>query len=167
MAAVMAVARHWILLVGSASVGVAALVLALLLSHGETGAKALTHLGTPDSTLMPPEFAEFAMHYKDRLKDADCLLSMTNEGVLNFATGLPPCGPAFYPVYLDSVGDALLADWLVGHPQPLVVVSTEFWSDKIDGRSMADRLPLTFAVIASGYPVEETLNGRVVRLPLR
>jgi hypothetical protein len=46
-------------------------------------------------------------------------------------------------------------------------VATGFWLDEIDGRSMADRLPLTFAVIDPGYPVEETLNVRVVRLPLR
>lgn len=119
----------------------------------------------PDDILLPDEVQAFARALAPELAGARCLMSLTNEGILNYAVDLPPCGPALYPVYLDDRGDAAFADWLAANPQPLVVTATPGPSDTIDGRPMADRLARTFAIITRDYPVLDDVAGWEIRRP--
>jgi hypothetical protein len=123
-------------------------------SLGDRG-PVLEGLRTLDVKILPSEIAAFADWYRSEFPRGECLLVLTNEGVLNYAVDLPPCGGFFYPIYASvPTGDRMLADWLSANPQTLAVLETHFWSDKIDGKAMPDRLPQLWAVI------EERMSGR-------
>lgn len=147
---------------GVAGIAALGLVLGSVDGAGPSIRELIAALETPDSDILPEDVRAFAERYADLLADQDCLLVLTNEGVLNYATGLPPCGEAFYPVYLSTpAGDTRLAAWLEVNPQRIVVIGTSFWSDKIDGRPMAGRLPRTFDLLDRTMGQVEEVEGRV------
>ncbi|MEO1457784.1 MAG: hypothetical protein AAFV49_09510 [Pseudomonadota bacterium] len=155
----------------AAQAGMAVLALATLgwaLTGGAGPAlhRSVAALATPDTAILPERVQAFAAAHRARLEGRDCLLVLTNEGALNYATGLPPCGGVLYPVYAGApAADRRLADWLRANPQPLAVTATPFWSDRIDGRPMARWLAHTFAVVDATLPREVETAGRRVRLP--
>jgi len=120
-------------------------------------------LNKSDESIFPEDIKAFAQQLEAELSDAHCLLVLTNEGVLNYVVNLPPCGDFFYPIYAGvPVGDQALANWLRANPQKVVVIETPFWSDKIDGKPMKNRLPKVWALIKETMKLEERIGGRVV-----
>ena len=106
----------------AAQAGMAVLALATLgwaLTGGAGPAlhRSVAALATPDAAILPERVQAFAAAHRARLEGRDCLLVLTNEGALNYATGLPPCGGVLYPVYAGApAADRRLADWLRGEP---------------------------------------------------
>ena len=130
------------------------------------GTPELAGLNTPDTSILPDDVHFFTWYYREKLAKADCLLVLTNEGVLNYASKLPPCGGFFYPVYAGvPAGDQQLADWLLKNPQGLAVVETELWSDNIDGNAMSNRLPKVWAAVNEGMPVRVKIDRRIFAVP--
>lgn len=150
---------------GAALAGV--VVLALCIGVGFRGsgglAGALARLGTPDAAVLPADARDLVATYRPYLERQDCLLVFTNEGVLNQAAGLPPCGPAFYPIYLDRAGDARMARWVTDHPQAIAIIDSTFWSARIDGIAMAERMPQTLAALTASLPVTERAGRWEIR----
>lgn len=146
--------------------GVASAALALgtvTLAVGDGRRPALSSLNTPDELILPDAIKMFAKRYEAELAGADCLLVLTNEGALNYATNLPPCGKFFYPIYASvPAGDIALAEWLQTNPQQIVVVETDFWSDNIDNEPMRIRLPAVWALIEATMKSMERTGGRLV-----
>jgi hypothetical protein len=127
------------------------------------GAPELGKLGTADEDILPREIIAFSDWYKSDIAKGDCLLVLTNEGVLNYAVGLSPCGGFFYPIYASVLsGDRRLADWLWANPQSVAVLETHFRSDKIDGIPMKNRLPQVWEVIDEQMPARKEIEGRVL-----
>ena len=142
-----------------------AVVLLSLLGAGPAPQHSFLALGTPDNRILPEDVRAFREHYADQLAASDCLLVLTNEGVLDYAADLPPCGGFLYPIYASTPSaDAALAAWLRAHPQRIVVTKTVFWSGRIDNKTMPERLPAVFAVLDETMPVHDDFDGWEVRL---
>ena len=85
-------------------------------------------LSTPDSEILPQDVKVFLDYFSDELATSKCLLNLSNEGVLNYASRLPPCGDFLYPVYASTEeGDGMIVEFLDENPQSIVVVSTDDW----------------------------------------
>lgn len=126
------------------------------------GAPEFGKLRTADSDILPSEIAAVSEWYRSDIAKGDCLLVLTNEGVLNYAVSLPPCGDFFYPIYASvQSGDRRLADWLSVNPPFVAVVETNLWSDNIDGKPMKSRLPRVWEVIEEEMSSEIEIEGRV------
>jgi hypothetical protein len=118
---------------------------------------------TADAAVVGAELNVFREAVRAR-GDRSCLLSLTNEGTLYFAAGLPPCGPFFYPVYGSTArGDAMLSEWLAEHRPGLVVTDSAFWSVDIDQKPMSERLPRTWMAIDTALPYEQQVGSRTIR----
>jgi hypothetical protein len=126
------------------------------------GAPEFGKLRTADSDILPSEIDAVSEWYQSDIAKGDCLLVLTNEGVLNYALSLPPCGDFFYPIYASvQSGDRRLADWLLANPPFIAVVETNFWSDNIDGKLMKSRLPQVWEAIEEGMSTRKEIEGRV------
>ncbi len=159
----MALYGRWPRLVGAGAAAVAILAGTAGLLSGDSVPRMLDRADTADESILPDDLLAFARRYEADRTDADCLLVMTNEGVLNHVLALPPCGPFFYPIYAGVPdGDRAMANWLRANPQSLAVVGTEFWSGRIDGRPMNYRLPEVWRLIEATMPSRETVVGRTV-----
>lgn len=131
--------------------------------EGNTLTDALSQMSTSDAAINHPDALAFYAEFRSELDQLDCLLIMSNDGALAYAPRLPPCGPAFYPIYLTPERDVELANWLLSNPQSLIVAGSENWSSRIDGRPMHERLPRTYAVIEDLYPISRTFETWEVR----
>jgi hypothetical protein len=128
----------------------------------DEGAPSIGQLETVDASILPSEINAFSEWYKSDVARGDCLLVLTNEGVLNYAVNLPPCGDFFYPIYASvPSGDLRLADWLSANPPFVAVVETNLWSDNIDGKPMKFRLPRVWEVVGEGMTARKEIEGRV------
>jgi hypothetical protein len=127
-----------------------------------SGTPEVARLSTPDTDILSDDIRAFTQRYDAELAKAGCLLVLTNEGVLNYAADLPPCGDFAYPVYASvPAGDRRLADWLQANPQHIAVVETDFWSDNIDGKPMSSRLPQVWTLVKKTMPARERIDSRV------
>ena len=135
--------------------------------QGNTLSDALSQMSTSDAAINHPDALAFHAEFRSELDRLDCLLILSNEGVLAYAPRLPPCGPAFYPIYLNTERDGELANWLLSNPQELIVAGSDNGWSRIDGRPMRERLPQTYAVIDDVYPVSRTFGIWEVRFPDR
>jgi len=128
----------------------------------DNGAPGIGQLETVDASILPSEITAFSEWYKSDVAKGDCLLVLTNEGVLNYAVSLPPCGDFFYPIYAGvQSGDRRLADWLSANPQFVAVMESDFWSDSIDGKPMKNRLPRVWETIEEEMSARKEIEGRV------
>jgi hypothetical protein len=134
--------------------------------QGNTLSDALNQISTNDAAVHNAEALAFHAEFRSELDQLDCLLIMSNEGALAYAARLPPCGPAFYPIYLNAERDGELANWLLSNPQVLIVSGSDSYWSRIDGRTMRERVPQTYAVIDDLYPVSRTFEIWEVRFPV-
>lgn len=135
--------------------------------QGNTPSDALSQMSTSDAAILHPDALAFHAEFRSELDRLDCLLILSNEGALAYAPRLPPCGPAFYPIYLNTERDGELANWLMNNPQELIVSGADSDWARIDGRPMRERLPITYAVIEDHYPISRTFDIWEVRFPGR
>jgi len=129
---------------------------------GWAGAPEPGKLWTNDADIVPSEIAAVSEWFRSGITTGDCLLVLTNEGVLNYAVNLPPCGGFFYPIYASvEAGDRRLSDWLSKNRQSVAAIETKFWSGYIDGKPMRSRLPRVWEVIENDFPARKEIEGRV------
>jgi hypothetical protein len=129
---------------------------------GWAGAPEPRKLWTNDADIVPSEIAAVSEWFRSGITTGDCLLVLTNEGVLNYAVNLPPCGGFFYPIYASvEAGDRRLSDWLSKNRQSVAAIETKFWSGYIDGKPMRSRLPRVWEVIENDFPARKEIEGRV------
>jgi len=92
-----------------------------------------------------------------------CVFDLTNNGLINGLTHLPPCTRFLYPVYATQRYEKeLIKGVSVGDPN-VIVYSASFWSYSIDGRSMVDRFPNLDIFLRKRYPVMECSFGYCLR----
>lgn len=91
-----------------------------------------------------------------------CLLVLTNEGSVNYVTGLPPCGSALLPWYLASEeGDRTYARFLEAQPQRVALVESDHtWV--YDGRPFHEVFLHTATVLERTLPHREIVSGRTL-----
>ena len=162
---ILTMARRWPRLVAAGAALVAVVLGTATFAAGNGRLPSLASLNTPDESLLPDDIKQFVTRYGAELAGADCLLVLTNKGVLNYAAKRPPCGNFLYPVYAAvPAGDRALADWLRANPQRLAVIETDFFSDNIDNKPMRTRLPALWALIEATMKSREQAAGRTIAL---
>jgi len=95
-----------------------------------------------------------------------CVLAWSNSGTIALLADLPHCAGVPYPAF---VAPPLERDYLAelgAAPPRAILHDAEAWSARIDGRTMAARLPAVAEFIAAGY-VEHARYGRWVVLAHR
>lgn len=84
-----------------------------------------------------------------------CLFDLSNNGIINALAKLPSCTKFTYPVYATQEHENELIEQLKNSRVNSVVYSTTFWSYRIDGRSMATRLPELDKYVLNTFPYVE------------
>ena len=85
---------------------------------------------------------------------AQCVFDLSNHGVINGLTGLPPCTKYTYPVYATRQYEADMLHQLQQSNPPVVVFSSADWVFVIDGKSMHDRFPEVKEYLVQNYPYQ-------------
>ena len=98
-----------------------------------------------------------------RDSQSECLLDMSNSGIINAGANLPACTQASYPVYATKKFEDRLLREIQKMNVKAIVYSTENWQYSIDGRDMKVRLPRLDALLRKNYPVEECSEKYCIR----
>lgn len=124
-----------------------------LIGHGSNSNLALAIRPLPDDGTLAGDTARI-VGTLIRSTGQRCTYVMNNGGAYYEAAGLPPCSALMYPIYASGpmAEQQVIAD--LRRTRPILLVGHDHsWSDKIDGRSMADRTPVLSAWIDREYPV--------------
>jgi hypothetical protein len=112
--------------------------------------------------LVPPGLAEAAAII--HAHPAACTYSLSNEGLLYVLARLPPCSRFAYPAYVSTGTQAAVIAELQRMGPPIVLASSPYWSNAIDGKTLAMRTPALAAWTAQHYPYRLNLpDGYVLR----
>jgi len=94
---------------------------------------------------------------------SECILDMTNSGIINAGTGKPTCTDFSYPVYAtESYEEELLRQAKEAQAE-IIVYSTENWQYRIDGKDMRTRFPRLDQYLRQAYPQEECREKYCIR----
>jgi len=92
-----------------------------------------------------------------------CIFAWTNEGAIALLTGLPYCTRFPYAVYASAAEERAMLDELERANPPAIVSGSDNWAFNIDGKPMAQRLPVIDAYIAKNYPHERVVGSYRIR----
>ena len=98
-------------------------------------------------------------------QDVSCILLWTNEGALSVLSKKRACTNYPYPVYISRAQEAAVLEQLKKNPPGLIVYDSPFWSTKIYGRDMKERLPAIDQFINDNYVFSENRSGYVFATP--
>lgn len=98
-----------------------------------------------------------------RKSGAHCIFDLSNNGVINSLAKLPVCTKFTYPVYASRSHESSLISQLQQNSPAAIVYSSEYWSYRIDGRSMASRFPALDQYLLNHYSREVCEHGYCVR----
>lgn len=94
---------------------------------------------------------------------SQCILDMTNSGMINAGAGLPTCTKYAYPVYATKQYEDIMVK-LVRDARPAAIVySTDHWQYQIDGKDMRSRFPNLDQFLRQAYPQEECRENYCIR----
>lgn len=94
---------------------------------------------------------------------AGCLFDMSNNGLVNGIAMLPSCSRFTYPVYAAPRYETLMIMDLAQANPPAIIYSSNYWSYRIDSRSMSERYPTLDVYLRQNFPVELCLNDYCIR----
>jgi hypothetical protein len=100
---------------------------------------------------------------KIRNSRSECLLDMTNSGMINAGANLPTCTRYAYPVYATRNYESDLLAQIRNTSPNAIVYSTENWQYSIDGKDMRVRFPKLDTFLRREYPIEECNEKYCVR----
>ena len=100
---------------------------------------------------------------KIRNSRSECILDMTNSGMINAGVNLPTCTRYAYPVYATRNYESDLLTQVRNTSPNAIVYSTENWQYSIDGKGMRVRFPKLDTFLRRKYPIEECNEKYCVR----
>jgi hypothetical protein len=120
------------------------------------------HRALPSNEVMATDGVRWVSR---KLKDADanCVLDLSNNGVINGLTNLPSCTRFSYLVYADQRYEEEIIASIESRMPNAIVYSSTYWSFRIDGRSMHSRFPALNEFLLKRYSKEECELGYCVR----
>ena len=98
-----------------------------------------------------------------RNSGSDCILDMTNSGIINAGAGMPTCTNLSYVVYATKPYEQEILNEVKASRLNAVVYSTENWQYNIDGRDMKERFPLLDSYLKIAFPHEECREKYCIR----
>jgi len=98
-----------------------------------------------------------------RNSGSECILDMTNSGIINAGAGMPTCTSLSYLVYATSPYEQDILKEVKAAKLNTIVYSTENWQYNIDGRDMKERFPLLDSYLKIAFPHEECREKYCIR----
>jgi hypothetical protein len=98
-----------------------------------------------------------------RNSGSECILDMTNSGIINPGAGLPTCTSLSYMVYATRPYEQGILRELKDANLNAIVYSTENWQYNIDGKNMKERFPLLDNYLKIAFPREECFEKYCIR----
>ena len=98
-----------------------------------------------------------------RNSGSECILDMTNSGIINAGAGLPTCTSLSYMVYATSPYEQDIIRQLKGANLNTIVYSTENMQYNFDGKDMKERFPHLDNYLKIAFPHEECLEKYCIR----
>lgn len=98
-------------------------------------------------------------------QNVSCIFLWTNEGALSVLSKKRACTDYPYPVYISRTQEATVLAELKKNPPGLIVYDSPFWSTKIFGRDMKERLPAIDQFINDNYVFSKNRSGYVFATP--
>ena len=95
----------------------------------------------------------------------ECVFQWSNEGIFSLLSKKPYCTKYGYGIYISKVNEASALNELKKNPPGLIVYDSPYWSMKIYGRHMRDRLPAIDSFIKENYVFHNTGTGYVFATP--
>lgn len=154
---------------------VAILFVLTALSPGQMWLETLQRLGQ-ESLVTPLQFLQQGVPYSriadpsqvwaaERIRESgsECILDMTNTGIINAGADKPVCSRFAYPVYASYKDQTTLINDLKASAPTAIVYSTTAWQYAIDGQDMTRRLPRVDQFLKRRYPQETCQQGLCIR----
>lgn len=101
----------------------------------------------------------------DRLRHhgVDCVVDMSNNGVINGLLERPSCSRITYPVYAVKTHEPELIAAVRQRGPNAVLFRSTHWAYSIDGKPMDSRFPELNRYLLSAYSDEECAHGYCIR----
>lgn len=92
-----------------------------------------------------------------------CTYVFDNSGAFYFLSGRRPCSPIMLPIYATAGNEQEVIADLERSAPPVVIGRSNFWTDHIDGKSVAERTPAINAWFERNYKVQMVIDGIEIR----
>ena len=92
-----------------------------------------------------------------------CTYVFDNSGAFYYLSGLRSCSSIMLPIYANAGNEAQIIADLERSAPPLVVGRSNYWTDHIDDRSVAERTPTLNRWFEDHYAVEQIIDGIELR----